>query len=125
MHLDGKSGWVALALKKGLGGLVAFAIPARCVLCGDDLERPLTGPICCDCLDKLPSIGAPYCPRCGLPYNKGVAAGVCGSCRIPRRNRFRLARAAGPYRGELKESLLMLKFGGRRRLAYTLGRWAV
>ncbi len=124
MHLDGMARWVAFALQKGIGGLVAFTLPARCVLCDGDVEKPLVGPICNDCLQKLPSIHSPYCPRCGLPYKKGVAPGVCGPCRMLRRRRFRLARAAGPYRGNLRESLLRLKFGGRPRLATPLGRLA-
>ena len=109
----------------GLGGLAALAFPARCVLCRCHLEWPLDGPLCDACRWCLPCIRPPYCPRCGLPYQEGVAPGVCGPCRGgPRRRRFRFARAAGPYEGALRESLIHLKFRGRQRIASTLGRFA-
>jgi ComF family protein len=106
------------------GSVVAVAFPARCILCRIDLEWPHRGPLCEECLRSLPSVPNLGCPRCGLSYAAGVAGGLCGPCRNRRRRRFRKARAAGPYEDGLKECLLQLKFGGRERLASTLGRLA-
>lgn len=72
----------------------------------------------------MPLIRPPYCGRCGLPYQRTVAAGVCGPCREGRRRRFRRARAVGRYEEGLKETVRSLKFGGRPRLASALGRLA-
>ncbi len=110
-------------LSKVIGGLVALSFPARCVLCSCDLDWPLQGPICEACWKNMPSITPPFCPRCGLPYPKSAPHGLCGPCQQNRR-RFRLARAAGPYEGALRESLLQFKFGGRYRLGSALGRFA-
>jgi ComF family protein len=111
-------------LRRALGNLAALSFPANCILCRSSLDRPFDGPVCEVCLRSLPRIRPPYCPRCGLPYEEGVAPGPCGACRGgPRPRRFRMARAAGPYEGDLRESLIHLKFRGRERLASPLGRF--
>ncbi len=107
-----------------LGGLVAIGFPSPCLICRESLERPLKGPICDLCWRSMPVIMPPYCPRCGMPFEETVAPGLCGPCRRERGRRFRRARAVGPYDGGLKETLLSLKFGGRSRLASTLGKRA-
>jgi ComF family protein len=114
---------LARILALGVDGVVALAFPSRCVVCQTDIERPLAGSLCGSCRNSLSAIVPPYCPRCGLPYPSGVAPGVCGPCRRPGRG-FRLARSAGRYEGVLKEGLVLLKFGGRHRLAGLLGRLA-
>lgn len=118
----GKGDFIS-ALEKVLGSLAALAFPARCVTCRRDLDWPLRGPICDACLNSFPSISQPFCPRCGFPYPRSAAQGLCGPCQ-QNRWRFRLARAAGPYEGALRESLLQFKFGGRYRLGSVLGRFA-
>ena len=107
-----------------IGGLVAFGFPSNCVVCKTSLEWPLARPICEPCWRSMPLIRPPYCGRCGLPYQRTVAAGVCGPCRERRRRRFRRARAVGTYEEGLKETVRSLKFGGRPRLASALGRLA-
>lgn len=107
-----------------LGGLVALGFPSACLVCRNPLEWPLEGPICHACWRSMPVIGPAYCPRCGLPYQETVSPGLCGPCRVEKTRHFRLARAAGPYRGALKKSLLHLKYRGRSRLAAALGRMA-
>jgi len=101
---------------------VALALPSGCLVCGEPLSRPLRGPVCQACLEGLPILKAPFCPRCGLPYVAGVVPGLCGPCRA--RRRFRLARAAGPYEGALRDVLHHFKYRGRLRLASPLGRLA-
>jgi ComF family protein len=101
---------------------VALALPSGCLVCRETLHRPLFGPVCEKCWKGLPSLSPPFCPRCALPYAAEVAAGLCGPCRGKRR--FRLARAAGPYEGALREVLHHFKYRGRFRLARALGRLA-
>lgn len=107
----------ALSAWHGLGALV---YPSRCLICETLLARPLESPVCRDCLDGLPTIGEPFCPRCGLPYTRGVAEGLCGPCRSGTRW-FRRARSLLPYVDEVRTSLHFMKFAGRRRLASVLG----
>lgn len=111
-------------LGRVLGGLVAFGFPSRCVVCESALEWPLGRPVCEPCWSSLPLIRPPYCSRCGLPYARTVALGLCGPCRRGRRWRFRRARSLGSYDEGLKQTIHSLKFGGRPGLASSLGRLA-
>lgn len=117
------AGALAARLSGGLSDLLALALPSRCLVCAARLETPLFAPVCRACWRALPSIGHPFCPRCGTPYPEGVAPGLCGPCRLPGRG-FRRARAAGPYDGALKVLLHELKYRRRFRLARALGQLA-
>lgn len=101
-------------------GLGAVLFPGECLLCSALLPRPLEGPICLLCLDRLPRINEPFCPRCGLPYSPFVAPGVCGPCRDGGRA-FRRARAGLVYEDDVRLAVHALKFGGRERIAHVLG----
>jgi ComF family protein len=114
---------VTAALWTALDGLGSVVFPSSCLVCRSALAHPLRGPLCRDCHLRLPRIAPPYCPRCGLPYESGVAPGLCGPCRrFPRH--FRRARAQSPYADAVRLCLHALKFRGRRRLASLLGREA-
>lgn len=108
------------ALRAGIQGLGALVFPSVCLLCEGSLALPLEGPLCRGCLDRIPRIQEPFCPRCGLPYPAGVACGLCGPCRRSPRY-FRRARAESPYVDDVRLCLHALKFGGRRRIASVLG----
>lgn len=97
----------------------AILVPGECLLCGALLSHPLRGPCCVRCLDRLPRVTAPYCPRCGLPYEVGVRPGLCGPCRASRHG-FRRARAGFFYENGVRDLLLALKFDGRERVASAL-----
>jgi ComF family protein len=107
-------------LRSGLQGLGALLFPSACLLCREGLDHPFEGPVCRDCLSRLPTIREPFCPRCGLPYSEGVEPGLCGTCRRGPRY-FRTARAEFAYAGSVRECVHALKFGGRRRLGTVLG----
>ena len=100
--------------------LGAVLFPSDCLLCTTPLPRPLQSPICLHCLDRLPRITEPFCPRCGLPYSPFVAPGVCGPCRGGGRA-FRRARAGLVYEDDVRLAVHALKFGGRERIAHVLG----
>jgi ComF family protein len=125
--LVGFTPWLARrasrALAGGLHGLGALVFPSSCIVCRTALERPLEGPLCPTCFDRLPRLSEPLCPRCGLAYSAGVAPGLCGPCRGASPS-FRRARALFPYVEEVRICLHALKFGRRRRLAASFGRAA-
>ena len=107
-------------LRLSLHGIAAVLFPSDCFLCQTLLSRPLDGPICLRCLDRLPRIIEPFCPRCGVPYSRFVAPGVCGPCRKSGRS-FRRARAALIYESTVRLAVHGLKFGGRERIGSVLG----
>ena len=59
-----------------LGRLIEVAVdsffPRRCVGCGR-----VGSFLCPDCLEELPRLTAPFCPRCGRPQASGI---VCPNC---------------------------------------------
>lgn len=110
-------------LDAGLHGLGALVFPTSCIVCRIALERPLGGPLCRRCFDRLPLLSQPFCPRCGLPFARGVEPGLCGPCRSARPS-FRRARALFPYVEEVRLCLHALKYARRRRLAGAFGRAA-
>jgi ComF family protein len=59
-----------------LGRLIEVAVdsffPRRCVGCGR-----VGSFLCPDCLEELPRVAAPLCPRCGRPQASGI---VCPNC---------------------------------------------
>lgn len=110
-------------LRGALHGTGALAFPDRCLLCAELLVEPLSGPACGGCLDSLPRIQDPCCPRCSLPYAPGVEPGLCGACRRGDR-RFRRALAAFTYDDDVRRLVHAFKFGGRERLGAMLVRAA-
>jgi len=100
--------------------LGAVLVPGDCVLCARLLPHPLEGPICPGCLDRLPRVIEPLCPRCGLPFEALVAPGLCGPCRAGARW-FRRARAGFVYDDDVRRAVHALKFGGREKIGRVLG----
>jgi ComF family protein len=107
-------------LAAGAQGLAAILLPSECLLCSSLLPRPLDGPICLHCLDRLPRLTEPLCPRCGLPYDRLVAPGLCGPCRAGGRW-FRRARAGFVYEDGVRVAVHALKFGAREKIGSVLG----
>lgn len=84
--------------------LLRLIYPARCPFCGrltGDVTRP-----CGHCLEKIPFIRPPVCPRCGAPVKecscRGRGVGVSGGCGVVL------------YRGVGKRAAQRLKFRGDR-----------
>ena len=49
-----------------------FLFPQFCIGCGRE-----AGALCPACLDKLPRLSPPFCPRCGLPQENGQPCRDC------------------------------------------------
>jgi ComF family protein len=131
---------VAADLAKGLRLLTAALrralFPDKCLLCGafftpwgaegphdgDAFQRCLGEWLCDGCRGDRAPLGAPRCPRCGLPFTTDQGPDhLCGDCRT-RPGAFERARAAGRYEGALKSLILNFKFQGQVGLAAPLGR---
>lgn len=86
-----------------------FLLPPRCPACaGRVLEH---GALCGACWTGLDMIAAPYCCRCGLPFEVDAGANaMCGNC-MKSPPEFDWARAAVCYEGLGRDLVLKLKHG--------------
>lgn len=96
-----------------------FVRDNRCFLC----RRPgAQGHLCPPCDETLKAWQKDWCPcrLCGRLLRKAGGVELCPQCQeeLPP---FRLARAVGPYQGELRQAILEFKYRGRRSLARPLG----
>jgi len=79
-----------------------------------DVEDDPGVPVCARCRTGLVPIGDPRCPRCGMPLL--VEEGACTRCRTAG-YAFASSAAVFVYRGLVRDLVIALKSGGRRRLA--------
>jgi len=107
-----------------LGGFIDLLFPPRrvCPLCGKSQEEKK---ICDSCLNMLRGFREEQvCYKCGRffhvpeegPAGVGQEAAYCRDC-IGGGRSFFMARAAGPYSGDLKRAVRRFKYSGRRDLA--------
>lgn len=82
-------------------------LPPRCIACGTVLSGEQG--LCPDCFNKIDFIGAPYCPRCGCPY-ENATQGLCGQCLKEKHPLFRMSRSAYRYTDASKPLILSFKF---------------
>ncbi len=82
--------------------VLALAYPQICVICGQSVEQRRFGVACEACWKgtRVFTDDEEMCWKCGLP---GAACGRCETLA------FTAARAAGIYKGALRESVLLLK----------------
>lgn len=97
--------------------------PPRCALC-DTLLGKQERYLCKNCRNKLPSpIEEPYCKHCGKPLD-GAGANIreyCLDCETGL-HIYEEGRGLFLYEGALKQSLLRLKFSGRKEYGAFLGK---
>jgi ComF family protein len=88
-----------------LGRLVEVAVdsffPRRCVGCGR-----VGSFLCPDCLEELPRLTAPLCPRCGRPQASGI---VCPNC-WQRPTEIDGIRSPFRFDGAVRKSIHELKY---------------
>ncbi len=106
---------MASAFLAPLQAIVDLVLPPRCPGCraivADD------GRFCVTCWQQLQFITAPFCARCGTPFEHDMgAAAECGTC-LAEPPRYTAARAALVYGGPARKVLLALKHGDRQHLA--------
>lgn len=84
-------------------GLLDLIYPPHCLVCGRDGDDYL----CAECIEKIDTIEAPYCRKCGIPG--GPEDFYCLDCRI-REYEFEQACSAGTYDGVLRQAIHALKY---------------
>lgn len=112
-------GWVSASTR----ALLDLLFPPRCSVCGRPCETAPGRPGWCPTCDAALTVSSePRCGSCAATCSEAdVRQGVCPRCR-GRRLEFAAARTIGPYRGPLRQAVLLSKHPGAARLAIDLGR---
>lgn len=111
----------AAALRRAGALLLDSLLPPRCLSCGVPVGQQ--GALCADCWKEAAFIEAPWCARCGLPFEVAVEPdAVCGAC-ARREPAYRLARAALRYDDGSRRLILGLKHGDRTDAARPFAQW--
>jgi len=96
-------------------GLLAVAYPQRCEICDASVERGKFGVVCEECWRKTRVFDGTetLCWKCGLLHDaEELTVSIAAEdvrCRRCEMHDFTVARAVGPYKGALRESVLQLK----------------
>ncbi|HEX5038473.1 MAG TPA: ComF family protein [bacterium] len=99
------------------GSLLNVFFPPRCAVCRDFLAAD-TG-LCPPCEGRWPSLSAPFCATCAMPFVSGPSH-RCGDC-FAEPPAFEKIYAAGLYEDFLLDLVVRLKYRGEERLARLLG----
>lgn len=100
--------------KKILRRLTGLLYPRRCPLCGEILSRK-EKLVCEACRPLAELIDEPFCLKCGKPL-ANPRQEYCRDC-VKNQRHFDQGRAAFPYRGKIKKSILNMKLHNKRRNA--------
>ena len=105
----------------GVRRVLDWLLPPQCLSCGALCETP--GGLCAECWDEAVFLDAPWCARCGLPFELPIAEGAeCGACmREP--PVYDRARAAMAYDDLSRRVILGLKYGDRTDTVPALTDW--
>ena len=111
---------LAALAAKVLQELIFFVYPPVCAGCAQAMYTEDPEPFCPDCLKSLDLISWPHCPVCGIPYCTDTPPlHLCGDC-LAGVHYFDRARAAGLYKGLLREVIHRFKYGGQTFLVRPL-----
>lgn len=100
---------VATTVRSAAIAAFDLLLPEPCGACG---TLPAPGGLCAPCKARLPLIAAPFCRRCGAPFEPGEGGSDCARClELP--PPWGEARAAWRYDGGSKGLLLAFKYGDR------------
>jgi ComF family protein len=98
-------------------GLLDLVFPPKCLVCGAYGSVD----VCLDCRAAFLPLEPPLCERCGVATEG--ARPLCADCEAGPGWSFAKARAAGHFSGPLRQAVLRLKYGDKRRVAEPLGRF--
>jgi ComF family protein len=102
-----------LRVARLLSDLKDLIFPPRCQVC----DRFCPSPLCATCAASFERIAAPFCYRCGAPFDPAAKARpACPACSTER-TALDAARSFGLHTGALRDAVNALKFGGKTRLA--------
>lgn len=92
----------------------------RCAICRRPGRFGTRTPWCAECTDSMEKLRyhLPICDKCGKYIES--ESGLCGDCkdRLPA---FEICRAVGPYSEPYRIAIKVLKFIGKKNLAYRMG----
>ena len=92
--------------KRGL----ALIYPEVCQLCRDEPAQPADGYVGTDCLEKMKPIEAPFCRRCGQPFEGEITGEFeCTNCR-EMKLRFEFARGVMRGSAEMMDAVQRFKY---------------
>lgn len=98
-----------------------FILPPRCLMCFERCQNQ--GSLCSTCWGKLNFITAPFCQRCGIPFEFQVeGALVCASC-LDHPPIFDQARSVAQYNEASKQILMGFKHGDMLHYSHILAQW--
>ena len=103
-------------------GTLDLLLPPRCLGCGGLIERQ--GGLCPGCWTALRFAAAPWCRRCGLPFEVPGADQDCEAC-IRKPPRFDRARSVLAYDDASRDLILRFKHADRTLAAGPFARWMV
>lgn len=106
-----------------LADIINVFLPPRCIKCGTVLANDVG--LCPECFNEINFITAPYCQKCGQPFETAPASSkiLCASCLKNTKTPFRLSRSAVCYDEASKPLLLAFKFHDRTDNAKTFAKW--
>jgi ComF family protein len=92
-------------------GLFAALFPSVCRLCGAPLVNISRLPVCLGCISAMRPVSVETCEICGevVGLARSPEIQTCAACRETR-PQFEKACAYGPYNGQLRELIHLLKY---------------
>jgi ComF family protein len=94
-----------------LNAALSFVYPEVCQLCEESRATPGQGFVCGDCRASVKFIEAPFCERCGMPYEGAVTTRIeeCANC-CEMELHFRSARSAVATDDRVRDAILRYKY---------------
>ncbi len=105
-----RTGGISSAFKWWLDASLSFFYPEICQICGTSRAGPADGFVCGQCWENVHFIRAPFCERCGLPFEGEITVSFecrnCGEMDL----QFSKARSAVAARGMVLEIIHRYKY---------------
>src|SRR5437764_14403051 len=97
--------------KGWLNAALSFVYPEVCQLCEESRATPSQGFVCDSCRASVKFIEAPFCERCGMPYEGAITTRIeeCANC-CETELHFRSARSAVVAREHVRDAILRYKY---------------